>query len=110
MPAHTHLFTDTYAIIGDYGLGGSTGPVRDRNGTYIYPSFYTNGNASDGDQDNGSYGFPSVTESAGGNQSHSHVIRADGVHSHTLSGSATVAGITVDTVPPYVALFYIMKL
>jgi hypothetical protein len=110
MPAHTHLFTDTYAIIGDYGLGGSTGPVRDRNGTYIYPSFYTNGNASDGDQDNGSYGFPSVTESAGGNQSHDHPIRADGVHSHTVSGTASVSGLTVTTVPPYVALFYIMKL
>jgi hypothetical protein len=110
MPSHTHLFTDTYAIIGDYGLGGSTAPVRDRNGTYIYPSFYTAGNGTDGDQDNGAYGFPSVTESAGGNQSHAHVIRADGVHGHTLSGSATVSGITLATVPPYVALFYIMKL
>ena len=61
---HQHDFTDVYAIVGDYGLGGSTASTRDRNGTYIYPSFYA-GNASDGDQDNGAYGFPSRTDNTG---------------------------------------------
>ena len=86
-----------YAIVGDYGLGGSTANTRDRNGTYIYPSFYA-GNASDGDQDNGAYGFPSITDSVGSNQGHSHSISTDGSHSHTVS-----------IVPPYYALAYIMK-
>ena len=97
IPSHEHTFTDVYAIVGDYGLGGSTAPVRDRNGTYIYPSFYA-GNASDGDQDNGAYGFPSITDSVGSNQGHSHSISTDGSHSHTVT-----------TVPPYYALAYIMK-
>jgi hypothetical protein len=61
---HQHDFTDVYAIVGDYGLGGSTASTYDRNGNYIYPSFYA-GNASDGDQDNGAYGFPSRTDNTG---------------------------------------------
>jgi hypothetical protein len=109
MPSHTHLFTDAYANIGDYGLGASNMSNYDRNGNYIYPSMYVSGNASDGDQDNGIYGFPSVTQESGGNQSHAHAIRSDGSHSHTLSGTATVSA-TVPIIPPYVALFYIMKL
>lgn len=63
---HQHNFTDVYAIVGDYGLGGSTASTYDRNGNYIYPSFYA-GNASDGDQDNGAYGFPSRTDNSGVN-------------------------------------------
>jgi hypothetical protein len=97
LPSHQHTFTDVYAIVGDYGLGGSTASDRDRNGTYIYPSIYA-GNASDGDQDNGSYGFPSITDSVGSSQGHSHSINTDGSHSHTVT-----------TVPPYYALAYIMK-
>jgi hypothetical protein len=62
---HLHNFTDVYAIVGDYGLGPSTAPTVDRNGTYIYPSFYA-GNASDGDRDNGAYGFPSKTDNSTG--------------------------------------------
>ena len=58
---HYHNFTDAYANVGDYGLGPSNMSNYDRNGTYIYPSFYA-GNASDGDQDNGMYGFPSKTD------------------------------------------------
>ena len=61
---HQHDFTDVYAIVGDYGLGGSTASAYDRNGNYIYPSFYA-GNASDGDRDNGNYGFPSRTDNTG---------------------------------------------
>lgn len=61
---HQHDFTDVYAIVGDYGLGGSTASAYDRNGSYIYPSFYA-GNATDGDQDNGNYGFPSRTDNTG---------------------------------------------
>jgi len=109
LPAHQHNFTDVYAIVGDYGLGGSTASTRDRNGTYIYPSFYA-GNASDGDQDNGAYGFPSVTEATGQNQGHHHSIGTDGAHNHTVTVTAASGVISVDAVPPYVALFYIMKL
>ena len=61
---HQHDFTDMYAIVGDYGLGGSTASAYDRNGNYIYPSFYA-GNATDGDYDNGYYGFPSRTDNTG---------------------------------------------
>jgi phage-related tail fiber protein len=61
---HQHDFTDVYAIVGDYGLGGSTASTRDRNGNYIYPSFYA-GNATDYDYDNGAYGFPSRTDNTG---------------------------------------------
>lgn len=110
LPSHQHNFTDTYAIIGDYGLGGSTAPTRDRNGTYIYPSFYAAGNASDGDQDNGAYGFPSVTELTGQNLGHNHGIGTDGSHNHTVTVTAASGVISVNAVPPYVALFYIMKL
>ena len=63
---HQHNFTDVYAIVGDYGLGGSNASAYDRNGNYIYPSFYA-GNASDGDYDNGYYGFPSRTDNTGVN-------------------------------------------
>jgi len=61
---HQHDFTDMYAIVGDYGLGGSTASAYDRNGNYIYPSFYA-GNATDYDYDNGYYGFPSRTDNTG---------------------------------------------
>jgi hypothetical protein len=61
---HQHDFTDVYAIVGDYGLGGSTASAYDRNGNYIYPSFYA-GNATDYDYDNGYYGFPSRTDNTG---------------------------------------------
>ena len=61
---HQHDFTDVYAIVGDYGLGGSTASAYDRNGSYIYPSFYA-GNATDYDYDNGYYGFPSRTDNTG---------------------------------------------
>jgi hypothetical protein len=61
---HQHDFTDVYAIVGDYGLGGSNASPYDRNGNYTYPSFYA-GNASDGDQDNGVYGRPSRTDNTG---------------------------------------------
>jgi len=53
-----------YAIVGDYGLGGSTASAYDRNGNYIYPSFYAS-NATDYDYDNGYYGFPSRTDNTG---------------------------------------------
>ena len=100
IPSHQHNFTDVYAIVGDHGLGGSTASDRDRNGTYIYPSFYA-GNASDGDQDNGAYGFPSITDAAGAGQEHTHSIAANGAHSHS---------VTVSTIlPAYYALCYIMK-
>lgn len=109
LPAHQHNFTDVYAIVGDYGLGGSTASAYDRNGNYIYPSFYA-GNASDGDRDNGNYGFPSVTDSTGSNQGHNHSISTDGSHSHSITVTAASGVISVNAVPPYVALFYIMKL
>lgn len=111
--SHTHNFTDVYAIVGDYELGPSTAPVRDRNSNYIYPSFYAS-NASDGDQDNGAYGFPSKTDpaspaitltatedSVGAGVSHRHVITADGSHTHTVN--------SVSIIPSYTALCYIMK-
>jgi len=112
MPEHYHNFTDVYAIVGDYGLGGSTASAYDRNGTYIYPSFYA-GNASDGDRDNGYYGFPSRTDTAGGGPTgapHNHSLSTDGNHNHSITVTANSGDIVVQTLPPYVALFYIMKL
>ena len=64
---HVHNFTDAYANVGDYGLGPSNMSNYDRNGNYVYPSFYA-GNASDGDHDNGMYGFPSKTDSSSGSE------------------------------------------
>jgi hypothetical protein len=111
--AHTHNFTDVYAIVGDYELGGSTASPYDRNNNYIYPSFYA-GNASDGDFDNGSYGFPSRTDpasaalsisvsetSVGQSHGHTHTMMPDGTHTHPMNSA--------EIVPPYYALCYIMK-
>jgi hypothetical protein len=111
--AHTHNFTDVYAIVGDYELGSSTASPYDRNNNYIYPSFYA-GNASDGDFDNGSYGFPSKTDpasaalsisvsenSVGQSHGHTHTMMPDGTHTHPMNSA--------EIVPPYYALCYIMK-
>ena len=111
--SHTHGFKDVYAIVGDYGLGGSTAGSTDRYGNYIYPSFYA-GDASDGDYDNGYYGFDSLTDAAnpsltvsvtetavGGGQGHSHFIGNSSTHVHNIN--------TFSIIPPYYALCYIMK-
>jgi hypothetical protein len=111
--AHTHNFTDVYAIVGDYELGGSTASPYDRNGNYIYPSFYA-GNGTDYDYDNGSYGFPSRTDPAsaalsisvsetavGQGHGHTHSMMPDGTHTHPMNSA--------DIVPPYYALCFIMK-
>jgi hypothetical protein len=111
--AHTHNFTDVYAIVGDYELGSSTASPYDRNNNYIYPSFYA-GNATDWDYDNGSYGFPSKTDpasaalsisvsenSVGQSHGHTHSMMPDGTHTHTMNSA--------EIVPPYYALCYIMK-
>lgn len=65
--SHYHNFTDAYANVGDYGLGPSNMSNYDRNGVYIYPSFYAK-DASDGDRDNGMYGFPSKTDLSTGSE------------------------------------------
>lgn len=52
------------------------------------------------------------SSSVGGNQAHSHGISADGGHNHTITTDAAGAhthSVTVGTLPPYVALHYIMK-
>ena len=61
---HQHDFTDVFAIVGDYGLGPSTAPNTDRNGAYLQKAFYA-ANATDNDNDNGVYGFPSRTDVTG---------------------------------------------
>lgn len=113
---HTHNFTDVYALIGDKGLGASTASEYDRNGTYIYPSFYAAGNATDYDQDNGSYGFPSRTEATSTGITASTSINAatDHTHSISLTGTTTSAGgsgpnAAIDIRPKYYALYYIQK-
>lgn len=114
--AHTHNFTDVYAIVGDYGLGSSTASDRDRNGTYIYPSFYA-GNATDWDYDNGSYGFASRTEGATTGITATTTASATIDHTHSINMSATSTTVggsgptaSIDIRPKYYALYYIQKI
>ena len=51
-----------------------------------------------------------LTSYVGSNESHSHTISSDGAHTHTLSTTgAHTHTATVDTIPPYYALAYIMR-
>ena len=52
-----------------------------------------------------------LTESIGGGSSHSHLISASGTHTHTTdSQGAHTHTATVDTLPPFYALAYIMRI
>lgn len=53
-----------------------------------------------------------TTNSQGGGEAHDHDIGFDGAHTHTVTVAAVgdhAHSSTVATVPPYVALFYIMR-
>ena len=122
LPNHTHDFYDVYGIWGDqpgnYNLvggvptypGGATpawySGLRDADGNFVTPYFYYS-NATDGDYDGGAYAFKNRTlpNSGFGGGGHNHTIPTEGTHTHTVSGSGTGTNL-----PPYVALFYIMKL
>ena len=61
----------------------------------------------------GGFGFTQTMSYTGGNQGHVHGISADGSHSHNVTVAAVADhthGVTVATLPPYLALAYIMKL
>jgi hypothetical protein len=126
IPQHRHYFYDIYGIWGDqpgnYRINGGTpvlnGPepspawysgFRDADGN-LHGQYFYYSNASDGDQDGGAFAIKNVTlpaGSPGATGAHNHTISASGSHTHSVVGSSN---ITVDIVPPYVALFYIMKL
>lgn len=89
IPSHSHT---EFALSG--AGGGFTGPSVTFDGT-------TGHNANIG------------TLNTGGGASHAHSISSDGAHTHTLTTSSSGAHthtVTVATLPPYRALYFIMRL
>ncbi|CAB4139976.1 hypothetical protein UFOVP397_12 [uncultured Caudovirales phage] len=103
MPGHTH--TGTTSSAGDHqhgtaGWGGAPGiaPVGNYGNTNNY---VLTGGGTDvySTSAAGAHSHAFTTSSAGGGQAHTHTIGSDGAHTHT-----------VDTLPPFFALAFIMKL
>lgn len=100
IPGHTHTGTTANAgdhthqlnmIVGTVGSGGAV-DAADAQANEIPTSRISMGSA-------GNHNHTFTTDSTGENEGHTHTISSDGAHTHT-----------VDTMPPYYALAYIMKL
>lgn len=82
---HTHSYTQVQTVGAAYTAGGGAW-----------------GNAFTGSTGAaGAHNHTFTTDATGGGTGHTHTISSDGAHTHTA---------TVNTVPPYYALAYIMKL
>lgn len=100
IPAHTHTGTTDTSGAHKHGITWT----QYQQGTGTGRQYYTPFDAGGGTADNGvvsagDHTHTFTTDSTGGGQGHTHTISSDGAHTHT-----------VDTVPPYYALAYIMKL
>ena len=99
LPAHGHPYRTTT----DSGAGGSSGGfATSTSGTEVTQAAFT-GTVSNtaGEQIGGT----------GGGTAHSHAITASGTHTHTTdSQGAHTHTATVDTLPPFYALAYIMRI
>jgi microcystin-dependent protein len=96
IPAHTHTGTTNTTGSHTHTLPGQT--VTSATGFQGGTAFGYAGSTTNAAGDH-SHTF--TTDSTGGGTGHTHTIDSDGAHTHTA---------TVDTVPPYYALAYIMKL
>lgn len=92
MPAHKHIDGYGEDLAGRYGKASALASAADM--------------GRDGASTSGPY-----TSTEGGGAAHSHSISSDGDHTHTTdtAGGHTHTA-TVDTLPPYYALAYIMRL
>lgn len=99
MPSHGH---PTYVSSSSSDGGDSTGGIALRTGSSSVRAAYV-----------GTPGAPAGQQvgGAGGGGSHSHSISGSGTHTHTTTTEAAhTHTATVDTLPPYYALAYIMRL
>lgn len=123
---HTHNFSTGAA--GAHSHGGSTGAVSlgiehmpphnhatswgESQLSYAkYGVAGANNNYGSKSTDTDNYEF--MTSSVGGGQAHAHSIAAEGNHTHSISGGSAGSHthtVSVNTLPPYYTLAYIMKL
>lgn len=106
MPSHQHIIGlggNTSSFAWPYGHAGTAPDVL--GGSYASLAEEIGQNKVDSDDTMG------YTESLGGDNAHSHTINSDGAHTHTTSSNGDhTHTATVNTVPPYYALAYIMRL
>lgn len=104
MPAHTH--TGTTDGGGSHNHGGSTGNIQNYNSTVG-----TDGSSANNIVD---YWANQVVGSDAGivytALQHTHSINTEANHTHTFTTASTGSGTAFNTLPPYYALAYIMKL
>lgn len=110
IPSHSHTgTTSTAALTGGFGPFRQTlnSPDASASGVFSLGALFSSGDAFDGSRPtrsinmDASHSHTFTSNSTGGGAGHTHTISSDGAHTHTA---------TVDTVPPYYALAYIMKL
>lgn len=115
--SHSHGVGVSLAAAGSHSHGGSTGGhalTIDEMPAHTHSLVSGSGGSSSYSADADSGSGTQQTGSTGGGSAHSHAISADGSHTHTATVTEGAAGahnhsVTVDTVPPYHALHYIMK-
>ena len=96
IPEHSHTYTGSYARNRDTTTSGARSIMLDGNAINLTTTE-----------------TPIVANglSLGGGGAHSHTIASSGTHTHTTdSQGAHTHTATVDTVPPYYALAYIMRI
>ena len=93
MPAHTHA--GTTSTVGDHTHGYLSIDTAGTGTTNVAGPSFGFGQTLPA----GAHNHTFATDSAGGGQTHNHTIGSDGAHTHT-----------VDTLPPFFALAFIMKL
>lgn len=93
MPSHTHA--GTTSTVGDHTHSYLSIDVAGTGNTNFAGASFGFGQTAPAGAHNHSF----TTDATGGGQAHSHTIGSDGAHTHT-----------VDTLPPFLALAFIMKL
>lgn len=105
LPAHDHIVPNAQDSSNDVPYGSAGTALSVLGGSYATQVEEIQPNPPDATD------FMAYTSDTGGGTAHSHSLSASGTHTHTTdSQGAHTHTATVDTLPPYYALAYIMRI